>query len=279
MNCDRIKEQLPECLAGHLDKAAREQVIEHLEGCSACRAELADLGTIWRGMEAMIPAEPNRSMRTRFMETLEAYKAGLEQAPPRPINPLAHSAEKPRSKWFAWWPAQPAFQMALAAALLIGGVVFGRFASGPNKPNPEIAQLQGQVENLREMVSLSLLQQQSAGDRLRGVSFSEQVAQPDQKIEQELLYVVTHDPNVNVRLSAVDALQKYSNKPEVRRHLIDAIPMQDSPLVQTALVELLSQWKDRDAVTTLRSLSEDKNTDPIVRQRANLAIQKLETSK
>ena len=52
MNCERIREQLPECLAGLLDKSAREQVIEHLEGCSACRGELADLGTVWRGMEA-----------------------------------------------------------------------------------------------------------------------------------------------------------------------------------------------------------------------------------
>jgi hypothetical protein len=280
MNCDRIREQLPECLAGLLDKAEREQVIEHLEGCSACRAELADLGTIWRGMEAMTPPEPNRAMRTRFLETLEAYKAGLEQAPPRPVNPLtATAAAKPRNKWFAWWPAQPALQMALAAALLLGGVLVGRWQAAPHQASPEIAALQTQVEGLRQMVSMSLLQQQSAGDRLRGVSFSEQVAQPDAELEKQLLHLLTHDPNVNVRLSVVDDMQKFSTKPEVRRALVDAIPMQESPLVQTAIIDLLTQWSDRNALGTLRELSKNDRTDPIVRQRATLAVQKLETSK
>ena len=34
MNCERIREQIPEVLAGRLDKAAREQLVEHLEGCA-----------------------------------------------------------------------------------------------------------------------------------------------------------------------------------------------------------------------------------------------------
>ncbi len=38
MNCERIREQIPECLAGQLDAAARERLIEHLETCAACRA-------------------------------------------------------------------------------------------------------------------------------------------------------------------------------------------------------------------------------------------------
>jgi hypothetical protein len=219
-------------------------------------------------------------MRTRFLETLEAYKAGLEQAPPRPVNPLtATAAAKPRNKWFAWWPAQPALQMALAAALLLGGVLVGRWQAAPHQASPEIAALQTQVEGLRQMVSMSLLQQQSAGDRLRGVSFSEQVAQPDAELEKQLLHLLTHDPNVNVRLSVVDDMQKFSTKPEVRRALVDAIPMQESPLVQTAIIDLLTQWSDRNALGTLRELSKNDRTDPIVRQRATLAVQKLETSK
>ena len=32
MNCERIREQIPEALAGRLDKTAREALVEHLEG-------------------------------------------------------------------------------------------------------------------------------------------------------------------------------------------------------------------------------------------------------
>ena len=222
-------------------------------------------------------------MRTRFMETLEAYQAGLEQAPPRPINPLAPvAAAKPRAKWLAWWPTQPALQMALAAALLLGGVLVGRWQSAPHQASPEIAALQTQVDGLRQMVSLSLLQQQSAGDRLRGVSFSEQVAQPDAELEKQLLHLVIHDPNVNVRLSAVDNLRgevlgQAGGSRQCAGGCDSAAGI--APLVQTALIDVLTQWNDRDALSALRVLAKNDQTDPIVRQRATLAIQKLETSK
>ena len=51
MNCERVNEQIPECLAGRLEKAEREKVIDHLETCAGCRNELAELGVVWRGME------------------------------------------------------------------------------------------------------------------------------------------------------------------------------------------------------------------------------------
>lgn len=80
MICDRIREQIPECLAGRLDAAARERVIDHLDTCSACRAEVAELGVVWRGFESMSEPEPSQAMRTRFLETLSAYQEGYQEA-------------------------------------------------------------------------------------------------------------------------------------------------------------------------------------------------------
>ena len=40
-------------LAGGLDKAAREALVEHLEGCANCRTEVAELNAVWRGLEAV----------------------------------------------------------------------------------------------------------------------------------------------------------------------------------------------------------------------------------
>jgi hypothetical protein len=282
MTCERIREQLPECLAGKLEKSAREGVIEHLETCPGCRNELAELGIVWRGLEAMTAPEPNRDMRARFMEMLEAYKAGLEQAPPRAAArpaPARPTAEPRRSRWLAWWPAQPAFQMAIAAALLIGGIAVGRYRSGPPEMSPDMAQLKGQVEGLRQLVALSLMQEDSPSDRLRGVSFTQQMSRPDAEVEKSLLHAVNHDPNVNVRLSAVDALQKYAGDPQVRRALADAITVQDSPLVQLALIDLLTQMKAHDSAPALQKLAQDNQADEIVRQRARLAVQKLEVTK
>jgi hypothetical protein len=225
----------------------------------------------------MAVPEPNRAMRTRFMEMMEAYQAGMEQAPPPRSAP---AAETRRSRWLAWWPSQPAWQVAIASALLIAGVVAGRYEAGaPREMSPEMAQLKGQVEGLRQLVALSLLQAQSPSDRLRGVSFSSQIARPDADVEQSLLRAVNHDPNVNVRLSAVDAIEKYTSDPAVRRALVDAVAVQDSPIVQCALIDLLAEVNDRDSTPALRKLAQDGQVDEVVRHRATLAVQKLEVRK
>lgn len=285
MNCERIREQLPECLAGKLDKTVRDAVIEHLESCSGCRAELAQLGIVWRGLEALaapeLRPEQERDLHNRFSETLAAFEAGLQQG-----RAAAEAQSKPaRDAAPAWWTAlwtRPAWQFAVAAGLLLLGVWGGRYTAGPREQNatnnPEIAQLQGQVESLRQLVTLSMLDQQSPSARLQGVNYAFQMQQPDSQVEQALLHAVNHDANINVRLSAVDALQKYAGDPNVRRALSDAVPVQDSPLVQVALIDLLVQLNDRDSTPALRALAHNIEADEAVRQRATWAMQRLGAS-
>jgi len=205
MICDRIREQIPECLAGRLDATARQNVIDHLETCSACRAEMAGLGVVWRGLENMQQSEPGENVRARFLATLQAYREGYEEGQRRQVY-----AAPPKSFWSGWWPARPAWQIAFAALLLLAGVTGGRYGMGTRTANPEMAELRGQVENLRQLVALSLLQEQSASQRLRGVGYSYQMQRPYRQVEQALLHAVNHDSNVNVRLSAVDALTKFA---------------------------------------------------------------------
>ena len=205
MNCERIREQIPECLAGRLDPAAREKLIDHLETCSACRAEVAELKAVWRGLETMkqnwsrAPADA----QARFLEILAAYQEGHGGARSRmPCRKSIGQAGCP--------PAGVAGARSRRAAgvrRLLGGRYLRPAAAGGN---PEMAQLRGQVESLRQLVALSLLQEQSPSARLRGVTYSDQIAQPDRQVEQALLHAVNHDTNVNVRLSAVDALQKFA---------------------------------------------------------------------
>ncbi len=272
MICDRIKEQIPECLAGRLDAAARDKVIDHLDTCSACRADLAELGVVWRGLENMEEPEPSRAMRTRFLETLNAYQEGFLEAQRRAV----YTAPK-KSFWAGLLPAHPAWQAAFSAVLMVAGMLGGHYLLGSRAPeaNPEMAQLRNQVENLRQLVALSMLKEQSPSARLRGVTYSNQIAQPDRQVEQALLQAVNHDSNVNVRLSAVDALAKFANSAEVRRAIADSLPVQDSPLVQVALIDLLVQLQAKEAVPVLRKLSLDSGAEEDVRQRAASGLQKL----
>jgi hypothetical protein len=274
MSCERIREQIPEALAGRLEPIAREKWIDHLETCSACRAEVADLGIVWRALDTMAEPEPSPQMRARFLETLRAYEEGFQEAQRK------QTYSPPRENWWAsLWPARPAWGAAFAAAMLLVGVLGGRLLlkpGGTDAPvNGEMTQLRAQVESLRQLVALSLLQEQSASARLRGVNYSYQMTQPDREVQQALLHAVNHDSNVNVRLSAVDALAKFAASAEVRRALVDSLPVQDSALVQVALIDLLAQIEAREAAPAMRKLASQVELDESVRARAASAAEKL----
>ncbi|MGP8246819.1 MAG: HEAT repeat domain-containing protein [Bryobacteraceae bacterium] len=265
-DCDRYRQQIPECLAGWLDKAARELLVEHLEGCSGCRAELAAMGRVWRGMEALGGEEPGPELAERFRETLHAFAAGLAQAQREP-------SKRPRG-WLGWMP-HPAWQLAGAAALLIIGLAAGRFLTVSRQPETSVAQLQGQVENLRQLVSLSMLNQSSPGSRLEGVVYAQQLTRPDNEVEQALVQAARQDPNVNVRLAAVDGLGRYGSDPAVRRTLADGLVREESPLVQVALIEFLVNAHARDCALEIKQLAASTDAEPIVRQRAEWGLKQL----
>src|ERR1017187_10087655 len=126
MNCERIREQIPEGLAGRLSKADREALVEHLEGCAGCRTEVAELNAVWRGLETVksgMEAAPDAGAKVRFQEMLAAYQAGMAAAQPaaRPVE------NAPR---VAWFPTQPVWRVALAGRPPAAGHPFG----GPLSP-------------------------------------------------------------------------------------------------------------------------------------------------
>ena len=132
---------------------------------------------------------------------------------------------------------------------------------------------------LRQVVALSLLQQQSPSARMKGVTYTEQMSRPDREVVDALLFAVKNDSSVSVRLSAVDALQKFAADPQVVPGILDAIPGQESPLVQIALIDMLVQLDARSAAGGLAQLEKDTRLEEVVRQRAGWALQRLEGKK
>jgi hypothetical protein len=120
------------------------------------------------------------------------------------------------------------------------------------------------------------MQQQSASERLKGVNWSYQVQQPDNQVLSALLDTLMHDSNVNVRLATIDALRRFGDQPTVRRGVIEAMPREESPMVQVALIDLAVDLHEKESIGTLRQLAEDKKFDPSVRDRAERGLAELE---
>jgi hypothetical protein len=277
MNCDETKLVLSEYWSQSLGEAEELAFETHLASCDPCRSESERLGAMWKSL-ALIPGsskdfEPSSAVRSRFYETLGAYRQGLESAPRRGL----------RERILALWPKQPAFQMAASLAMLAIGLGVGyELHQAPVQPGqmkeqaPEVSQLRSEVSSMRQMVALSLMQQQSAGERLRGVSYAYQAPATDMEVLSALLTTVNQDESVNVRISAVDALHKFGSSPVMRAAVVQAIRKQKVPMVQIALIDLLVDLKEKEAVPELTALSTDESIDPAVRDRAQSALGKLQ---
>jgi RNA polymerase sigma factor (sigma-70 family) len=165
-----------------------------------------------------------------------------------------------------------------AAAVLMIGVAVGWYAAPRTPPassDAQIAAMRGEVGDLREMVSLSLMQQQSASERLKGVSWIGQIDRPSSEVVSALLDTLMHDPNVNVRLASIDALRRFAGRPDVQRATVDALTTQTSPMVQIALIDMMVELNDREAVAPLRRLSLDDMVNKAVRERAAWGLQRI----
>ena len=269
MRCQDVNAQLADYLAGELPEPRRQEVEQHLGMCQCCRDEADGHEEMWHALGGVAPGSADSTaMRARFAAMLEGYGHGLERARASRLRERAATAIT------RWWPRQPALQAALSAALLLIGVFVGR-QTEPQAPPPEINAVRQELHDMREMVTLSLMQQQSASERLKGVSWSNQLERPGSEIVAALLDTLMHDANVNVRLATVDALQRFAGQPAVRRGAVEALAGSSSPLVQIALIDFMVDTKDKDAVDALRRLSEDSTVDEGVRDRAAWGVEQL----
>jgi hypothetical protein len=255
MQCEEVREQFADYIAGR-QGAVQSSVSEHLAACEACRSEFEELRKVWIQLENVPPAEPAPGMRTRFDLMLGAYRDGLA---------------RPRRSWL-----RPFLEIGVAAATLLLGIGIGYRMHTAAAPNQEITELRSELSQTRQMVALSLMQQQSATDRLKGINWSYHLQEPSGDVLKALLDTLMHDPNVNVRLATVDALRQFGSQPAVRHGVVEAMARQESPMVQIALIDLAVDLRDKESIDTLKQLTGDRTLDQAVRDRAQKGLEELE---
>jgi hypothetical protein len=283
MQCEQLKERLADYWAGALSDADRRAVESHVAGCEPCRREAAGLGETWRALGAIPDEEPSPALETRFHAMLDAWRDGesaanataiAARANVLPMKPVSRSAFALGARTSFW---RPALQLAAAVLLLAGGFAVGRGWPDPAREiaRTEISELRGEVRGMREMVAMSLLQQDSAVERLRGVNWSHQLERPSDQVLATLLDTLRYDPNVNVRLASIDALRAFAGQDRVRTGLVEALGSKTSPIVQIALIDAMVDIRERRSVDALRTLADDAKQNEAVRQRARRGLQQL----
>lgn len=258
MSTDEARTLIPQYIARQLAAAEVAAFERQLSQDAELRAEVDELRDVWEALGSLPLAEPSSSLRTRFY-------AKLAQ------NRQRTSSNRPW--WMPRWSPSFAPQIAGALALfLIGFYVRGSVGNGGAA---EIAQLHSEIRNMREMLAISLLERPSASARLEGISWGKRVDHPDRQVAAALLTALNHDPNVNVRLAAVDALQSLAADASIRGALRDSVSAQQSPLIQVALIDALVQVHAEGAAPQFQKIADNAQFEEGVRGHARWALTQM----
>jgi len=269
MSCEEIKEQFAGYLSGDIDEDAKEAVRRHIASCAACRAELEDLGAVWTRLGVIPQEQPSGRLREGFYAMLEKAKREADakaarRRPGRPGELLRRLAAFRR----------PSYAYSFALALLVIGIGAGYFLHAAGAAG-RTAALHREIQDMRRTVALSKIDRPLAADRIEGVGLSARLEKPDGETLRALVNTLDTDPNVNVRLAAVDALYLFRSDPGVKDSLIRSLGRQESPLVQVALIDLLVEIREARAAEALRKLIGEARLAPEVKRHAELGLKQI----
>ena len=86
---------------------------------------------------------------------------------------------------------------------------------------------------------------------------------------------ICHDPSLEVRLSAVEALYLFGAEPGLSHRIEATLPDQTRPEVQLALIDLLGALRQKRAAEALRRLAKDGQFPSEARQRAEKRLSQM----
>ena len=269
-NCEQYEELFAGWINNELKPAEKDKLEQHLNGCEACREELASMQQLWSMMDEVEVPDPSPKMQTDFRAMLNDFKtaeAGKKQVSPGLKEQLSWLLQ-----WRQKWPM--AYTFAIVLVSFGCGYLFFNLKGG-SKQDQQMAALTTQVHELKQTMALALMENPSASERIRGVSYTTEIKHADKEVIEALLATLNNDPNVNVRLSTLEALTHLANHPEVRQGLVQSITTQESPLMQSAIADVMLKLQEKSSVKSFKELLKQKNLDNGVRDKIKETITQL----
>ncbi|OCX54052.1 hypothetical protein BEL04_07190 [Mucilaginibacter sp. PPCGB 2223] len=268
-DCGQFQDKFTDLVNNQLSDADKQSVEMHLAGCADCRQELADMWKLWDMMGEIETPEPSAHLKVKFNAMLETYKESQQNA-----GLLA----RVREQFGRLWQLQPRWPLSYSVVVMLLCLAVGYWFIRPARisdQDKQLAALTTQVHELKQTMALALMENPSASERIRGVSYTSEMKHADKEVIDALLATLNNDPNVNVRLSTLDALTHLASHPEVREGLIRSIVTQESPLMQSAIADVMLKLQEKASVKSFKELLKQKNLDSGVRDKIQQTITQL----
>jgi hypothetical protein len=258
MKCSEVKYQLVDYIEKQLNEEISLAIKDHVSECTDCAREAEEMAVLIRDMNAVKDEVPDPSLRAGFLQMLEAEKKEVRKEQTAPIRILSRE-----NNFFSF------ARVAAALMILVAGAAFGWIFRGSGADSGEIAALRNEMEQMKMIMMVSQLSDGSASQRMQVAQTVSAMPEPSEEMLNALVITLNNDENVNVRLAAVAALSRYTEREDIRSELIRSLNKQDDPFLQITLINLMIQMQDRNAIPALERTRNNNEAYEIVRQRAD----------
>ena len=206
--------------------------------------------------------------KDKEVEVPEASKnAFLQMAQKEMSRSSVHSRKLASIRYSSW------FKIAAAVAFVIVGYLGAQWLNRNTKD--ELIALQSELKKTKKYVMISMMKQESASERLKGIFASAEIKNADEDIIDALIMAMNSDININVRIAAAEALSLFSDNEKARLALIASLNQQSFPAVQMKLIDILVNLGDKNALNPMREFSEKEDVLRSVKDEAQMGIFKL----
>lgn len=243
MKCEEVKINLSEYIDGKLDKNTHAIVSNHIYKCESCQEIYTELNSFIKFTDSFQNIEPPTGMKDEFLQLAEQEN---------------NKAKKRKLDLPSW---------VKVAAMII--VVFGTFAAGyfTGSEKNDNNLLLAEMENLKQQVLLAGLRDYSGPQKIQAVYNVSTIGKTNDELINALVYTMNSDKNINVRLAALNVLSEMMDKNEkVKTELINSLTIQENPLIQISLIQVLTESGVKEARDNIESISNNKNTDQNVKE-------------
>lgn len=263
MNTQNIVAKLIDYQEGNLTTEQIKEVEKALQVSEVWQTAFAELNLLNNLMRQAPIVQPSKRSKQRFEQLLAKERGNTSMF------------KIPRKKKTLSFSINQLIRVAAAIALLIMGIGIGTQFKNNQAQQTEIAALKSEMLAQKKLLALSLLQQSSASDRIKGVNISLQETRMDDQILAALIDRMNLDKNINVQLKAIEGLVQFGENKLVITALIKALTNQKSPEVQIAIMEALVTLKVKDAYPQFQEILQDKETIDAVKNSAASGLEVL----
>jgi hypothetical protein len=272
INCHSVQEQMIDLMHNQVNEKERLEMETHIAQCADCQTEWAENQALWQQLGTVKTPPPSPEMGTRFYAMLDTYKKEVEAKEEYSLSTLW---QKLKSRF----TYQPSYNWAYSLVLIGLGTFMGFYIGKPDNQSvayqKQVESLSSEMQEMKQMMMLSMLENPAASERMRGVSYTEQLNQVDDKVIEALLTTLNFDANVNVRIVTLEALIPLANNPKVREGLVQSLITQESPLVQVALADAMVKLQEKRSVKEFKRILRKNNLNIMVKDKIEKSILKL----